>query len=347
MKAAYGLPLTQDEQAFFKSVSGAREPPTAPVSELWAYIGRRSGKSRVAAALAVFVACFQEHRLSPGEVGTVLVLSATRSQSKTVFRYAAGFLEGAPMLAREVASITQDKIRLRSGVEIATHVNSFRSVRGRTILGCIFDEIAFWRDDASANPDKEVYRAVLPALAASGGPLLAISTPYRKTGLLHERHKTYFGQDDESILVIQGASTLFNPTLKQKMIDRAMRDDPEAAVAEWNAEFRSDIDAFLDDGQISAAVDMGRPRELPPRPGVQYAAFIEASGGRSDSYTCVVGHRHGVDLLTMLSRGRPLRSILRRLRRILRRLFNSTATKRSPATPMRRNGSRRRGEAKG
>ena len=49
------------------------------------------------------------------------------------------------------------------------------------------------------------------------------------------------------------------------MIDRAMRDDPEAAEAEWNAQFRSDIDAVLDDGQIMAAVDMGRPRELPPR----------------------------------------------------------------------------------
>jgi hypothetical protein len=63
------------------------------------------------------------------------------------------------MLAREVESVTQDEIRLRSGVEIATHVNSFRSVRGRTILAAIFDEVVYWRDDASANPDKEVYRA--------------------------------------------------------------------------------------------------------------------------------------------------------------------------------------------
>ena len=150
-----------------------------------------------------------DHKLARGEVGTVLVLSAARSQARTVFRYALGFLEGAPMLAREVESVTQDEIRLRSGVEIATHVNSFRSVRGRTILAAIFDEV------------------------------------------------------DRS---------------------RAMRDDPEAAESEWQAQFRSDIDAFLDDGQIMAAVDMGRPRELPPRPGISYSAFTDASGGRSDSY---------------------------------------------------------------
>src|ERR1700692_4056439 len=79
---------------------------------------------------------------------------------------------------------------------------------------------------------KRSYRAVLPALAASGGPLVAISTPYRKTGLLHERHKSFFGVDDPDVLVIQGASQLFNPTLKQAMVDRAVRDDPEAAEAE-------------------------------------------------------------------------------------------------------------------
>jgi hypothetical protein len=300
LKAAFGLPLTASEQAFFKAVSGARVAPKTPVSELW------SGKSRVAAAVATWTA-LQDHRLAPGETGHVLCLSASRAQARTIFKYCLGFLEAAPMLAREVESVTQEEIRLRSGVTIATHVNSFRTVRGRTILAAIFDEIAFWRSDdgASANPDKEVYRAVLPALAASGGPLVAISTPYRKTGLLHERHKSFFGVDDPDVLVIQGASQLFNPTLKQAMVDRAVRDDPEAAEAEWNAQFRSDIDAFLDDGQISAAIDTARPRELPPRPGVPYAAFIDASGGRSDAYTCVIGHRHGDKFIADVVTGEP------------------------------------------
>jgi hypothetical protein len=292
LRAAHGLPLSTTDKALFDSVSGHREPPTAPVAELWCVIGRRSGKSRIAAALAVYVATLVEHRLARGETGTVLVLSATRSQAKTCFRYALGYLESAPLLAREIESLTQDEIRLKSGVVISTHVNSFRSVRGRTILSCIFDEVAFWRDDTSSNPDREVLRAVAPALAAANGMLVAISTPYRKLGLLYERHKAHFGQDTEDILVVQGASTAFNPTLRQKMIDRAIADDPEGAEAEWNAQFRADIASFLDDELITSAVRPG-PRELPPRYDQSYHAFIDASGRRSDAYCMTIGHREG------------------------------------------------------
>jgi hypothetical protein len=49
LKAAFGLPLSPGELAFFQSISGQRAAPTAPVRE------RRSGKSRVAAALAVYL----------------------------------------------------------------------------------------------------------------------------------------------------------------------------------------------------------------------------------------------------------------------------------------------------
>jgi hypothetical protein len=63
----------------------------------------------------------------------------------------------------------------------------------------------------------------------------------------------------------------------------------KAAGAEWNAEFRSDIDAFLDDGQITAAVDMGRPRELPPRPGISYAALSTLQAGDPTPIRCASG----------------------------------------------------------
>src|SRR5262249_3043792 len=43
--------------------------------------------------------------------------------------------------------------------------NSFRTIRGRTLLTAVFDESAFWRSDESASPDTEVYRAILPSLS--------------------------------------------------------------------------------------------------------------------------------------------------------------------------------------
>ena len=68
LKAAYGLPLTEDERATYHRVAGERPPPRKRVRELWAVVGRRGGKSRMAAAVAVYEALFVERRLAAGEV---------------------------------------------------------------------------------------------------------------------------------------------------------------------------------------------------------------------------------------------------------------------------------------
>src|SRR6516225_2027255 len=110
LKAAFGLPLDDTERSTFTKIAGDRPPPGKRVRELWAVCARRSGKSRVAAALAVFLALFRQHRLAKGETGYVLVLAATADQAKTVFQYCAGFIEGSEALRREVVSITAHEI---------------------------------------------------------------------------------------------------------------------------------------------------------------------------------------------------------------------------------------------
>jgi hypothetical protein len=185
LKAAFGLPLDDDERKVFVTVAGDRAPPTQRVRELWCVCGRRGGKSRVAAAIACFVACFIQHKLAPGERGMVLVLAVSVEQAKVVAGYALAFLQASPALAMEIDDTTTSEIRLKSGVVIAVHANSFRSVRGRTLLAAVFDEVSFWRSDFSATPDSEVYSAVLPSLATTHGLLVGISSPYRKVGLLH------------------------------------------------------------------------------------------------------------------------------------------------------------------
>ena len=291
LRAAFGLPLSEPELTCFRSVAGDRTPPQQRVSELWAVIGRRSGKSRVAAAISVHVAQLQKHNLSAGEIGYVLVLSPTTQQAKVVFSYALGFIEQSPVLCQDIESTTAHEIRLKSGIIIATHPNSFRSVRGRSLLACIFDESSFWRDEASALPDVETYRAVLPALATSRGMLIGISSPYRKLGLLYQKHKDYFGVDDPSVLVVQGDSISFNPTLDPAKIAKAITDDPEAAISEWQGLFRIDITAFLSDADIDACIDHDRPLELPPRAGFDYRAFCDPSGGRHDHFAVAIGHK--------------------------------------------------------
>jgi hypothetical protein len=306
LKAAFGQPLNRKERRAFEAVSGGRKSPARRVRELWCLVGRRGGKSRVAAALAVYIAALVDHtgRLAAGEVGTVLVLAASRPQAAVVFRYALGALEASPMLADQIDAVTADEIRLKSGIVIGVHSNSFRTVRGRTLLACIFDEVAYWRDETSAAPDIETYRAVLPALVTTAGLLVGISSPYRRRGLLHDRHRDFFAKDNEDVLVVQGASRLFNPTLDEGYIARARESDPEAARAEWDGEFRSDLTALLEDALIEAAIERGRPLELPPRPGHTFVAFTDASAGRHDAFCLCIAHREGERVVSDVIRGR-------------------------------------------
>ena len=292
LRAAFGVTLDRRDRRAFEAVAGGRKAPAQRVKELWAIAGRRAGKSRLAAAIAVFIATLVDHsaKLVAGEVGYVLVLAPTEKQARLVFGYALAFLQGSPVLAGLVEGTTSNEIRLAGGIVIATHPSSFRSVRGRTLIACIFDECSFWRDEASANPDQEVYIAVLPALATTDGMLIGISSAYRRLGLLFAKFRDHFGHDDDNVLVVRGSTELFNPKIDRRIIEAARMADPAAAAAEWDSEFRSDLQQFLDDDLIDGAVDYARPLELPPRENITYRAFVDASAGRHDAFCVAVGH---------------------------------------------------------
>ena len=86
------------------------------------------------------------------------------------------------MLSRLVDRRTSDEIHLNNGISIEVHTASFRAVRGYTIVAAILDEIAFWRDESSVNPDEEILAAIRPGMATCPDPLLfAISSPYART----------------------------------------------------------------------------------------------------------------------------------------------------------------------
>ena len=63
-----------------------------------------------------------------------------------------------------------------------------------------------------------------PGLATTGGPLiLGVVGPYARKGVLWDLHRRHYGADgDPLILVARGASRIFNPTLQQRVVDRAL-----------------------------------------------------------------------------------------------------------------------------
>ncbi|MBI4540568.1 MAG: hypothetical protein HY704_13790, partial [Gemmatimonadetes bacterium] len=204
LAALFGLASDGDALALYRECTGRETPPAGLAREAWVVAGRRAGKSRIAAVVAVFLACFRDYGkvLAPGEVGTVMVLAADRKQARTVLRYMRGLLTGSRLLARMVAHETRESIELRNRVVIEVHTSSYRAVRGYTIVAAVLDEIAFWPDPESANPDVETVNALRPAMATvPGALLLATSTPYARRGALWTAFERHHGQDDDPVLV--------------------------------------------------------------------------------------------------------------------------------------------------
>ncbi|ABI56418.1 hypothetical protein ACN2MM_05980 [Alkalilimnicola ehrlichii MLHE-1] len=300
----YGLPLDDAEAQHWHALTDRESAPQSAHDELWLVVGRRGGKSNAAALLAVYEACFKDHRdaLAPGEVATTRVMAADRAQARSVFRYISGLMHANPMLERLIVREDRESIELSNRAVIEVGTASFRTTRGYTFAAVIADEVAFWRSDDSANPDSEIIAAVRPGLATLNGKLIALSSPYARRGELWENYRRHYGKASP-ILVAQAPSRTMNPSLPERVVTEAMERDPASAAAEYLAEFRTDVETFLQREVVEAAT-RPTPLELPYNKRVTYTAFVDPAGGGADEFTAAIGHREGERVVVDVLRAR-------------------------------------------
>ena len=289
LKAIHGLPITNlAELALYEQCTGRETPPTEPASEAWLICGRRAGKGRIAAMSAVHAAFRGGYNLSPGERGIVLVLATNRAQGQIVLRYIKALISSVPSLAKHVTDERAEAIELDNGITIEVGTTSSKTTRGFTLCGVICDETAFWRDESSFDPGHAVLAALRPGLATTGGQLLAIGSPHRKEGVMYDAHAEHWGKEGSDVLVWNAPSRTMNPSLPQRIVDKAMADDEAVARAEWLAEFRSDLLGFLSRELIEQAKGTGTRK---PERGVSYECFVDVAGGTGqDSYAMAIAH---------------------------------------------------------
>lgn len=293
LAALFGLSMTPEQVEVYRRFTGRTAPPTAPATEAWLVCGRRAGKSFVLALIAVYLACFCEWRqfLAPGERGTVMVIATDRRQARVILRYVRALLGQVPMLARMIERETAEAFDLSNGVTIEVGSASFKTVRGYTIVAALCDEMAFWPSEDSAQPDYEILDALRPGMATvPGAMLLCASSPYARRGALWDAHRRHFGRDADPVLVWQAATREMNPTVPQRLIDQATERDAASAAAEYGAQFRTDIESFVNRDAVEACVSMD-VRERAPMLDVSYWAFVDPSGGSADSMTLAIAHK--------------------------------------------------------
>ena len=293
LAALFGLPLTPTQLKIYADCTDRAVAPATPCSEAWLVCGRRAGKSFTLALIAVFLASFKDWRpyLGPGERGVVMVIAADRRQARVILRYVKGLLTENPMLARTIEAERQEAVDLTNRISIEVHTCSFRTVRGYSIVASLCDEIAFWRSEESTNPDTEVIAALRPAMATiPGSMLLCASSPYARRGALWNAYSKHYAATGDPILVWKAPTRVMNPTVPEAFIEEALAEDPAHARAEYLAEFRTDVEAFITREAIEA-VTTPCVHERQPVDGLRYFAFVDPSGGSSDSFTLAIAHK--------------------------------------------------------
>jgi hypothetical protein len=309
LRAIFNLPIEDPgDIKVFQDCTGLVDPPGEAIREAAIICGRRSGKSFISAIIAVFLACFKDWTpyLTAGERAWIFIVAVDREQARIIKDYISGILHSSKFLRRMIDIERQEQIDLKNRVSIGIKTCSFRGIRGYTVACAILEEVAFFRSDESANPDKEVMAALRPSLATIPESFtIMLSTPYSKRGILFETFRKNYGQPGKTF-VWKSESSRMNPTLDKAIIKNALEDDPAAARSEWLAEWREDVQTFLSQDAVEGVVIPGRG-DLPKIDGVSYSAFLDPSGGRNDSFTAAICHseKSGKIIIDILRERRP------------------------------------------
>src|ERR687894_914691 len=132
---------------------------------------RQSGKSTMTGVIALHRALYH-----PGSL--ILCLAPALRQSQELFGKVLGFYRD---LGRPVSPHGERKLslELKNGSRIMTLPGTEKTIRG-------FSGVSLLVVDEAARVADELYFAVRPMLAVSGGTLMMLSTPYGKRGVFFE-----------------------------------------------------------------------------------------------------------------------------------------------------------------
>lgn len=171
---------------------------------------RQSGKSTISSLLALDEAVHRPPAL-------VLLLAPALRQSQELFRKVLTGLQGLGDLAPPIVAESALRLELANGSRII----SLPGANDATIRG--YSNVALLVVDEAARVSDQLYQAVRPMLAVSGGRLVLLSTPFGKRGFFHHEY-TEGGPEWHRALV-----TAYDVP----RIDRAWLEAERARIGDW------------------------------------------------------------------------------------------------------------------
>lgn len=239
--------LPEDDQGLARKIFGGDFPSVVPAiaySTIVPVLGRAVGKTTLGGVYLFWRGLVADlRRLAPGELAFALCVAPDVDTARQTLTAARSVVERRPALASCIESDTTDTLMLRRpdgrcvSIEVFAASAGGKSIRGRSIVGAVFDESAFFRDASASVNDVQLYQAAIPRLL-EGGAILLPTTPWLRSGLTWGLFDSDFGKP--KVAVVAHASTSLmrtdDPDLLAR-VDAARERDPINAAREFDAEW--------------------------------------------------------------------------------------------------------------
>ena len=255
-----------------------------PPREVYLIAGVRSGKSLLAAAIAVRAALSCDlSGLRAGEVPRASVVSLTRDLARVVHGHVVGAVTGSEVLRGQlIGEPTAEGVKLRHfGTQSPTEIvvvagaRAGASVVARWSTGLVADEFPrmLGQEEGVVN-FTDLRQAVLGRLLP-GAQLVAIGSPWAPYGPAFDVVQEHFGRPEPRLVVLRSSGPDMNPAYwTPAKCAEVMAADPDAARTDVEGEFGAAQSAMFAPDLVHAAVRT-EPAELPFELGYNYVAAMD------------------------------------------------------------------------
>lgn len=255
--------------------------------------GRRGGKSRIAAAVAVhslLLADRLDGYLPPHEPRLAIAVATSEEQARIVLDHAVALVTASPILRAEVATVTMSELTFRSGHVLRVVACNSRTLRGRGASVVVLDELAwFYGETDGPATAQRVWEALTPSVASFGheGRVLAISTPGDSGGLFERLYLQAESGELPEAVAFSASTVELNPGVPDEFLSaQRLALGADSFAREYLAEFVAGGGRFFEPDELRAVTS--NRREALPADGRQWVCAIDPSSGGGDPFACVM-----------------------------------------------------------
>ncbi|MCI0443007.1 hypothetical protein L0152_07295 [bacterium] len=302
-KVLSGMKLTREEGKFFHKVSGElRYRPGKMPQDLCVIVGRKGGKSNTISRISLYHTLRFDpvfHKVAPGEEPSCLIICPNFRTSLIDIKFTKGMLEENESMSELLIHSKQTEqiaeITISNGCYIRLIPVTAVSGRGPSTYCLMLDEAAFFKKKGQFC-DSKIFDDARPGMARFGNAsrYFILTSPGRKDGLVWDYYQKFFGIENDEVLVINGSSKDFNPTLSDEFLEKELRRGGESFFKrEYLGEFVDAINAAFSERAINTCINewiKNTSAPLAEHFGVVDPAGLSPQSVNGDEFTAGIFH---------------------------------------------------------